>query len=330
MRKCFVACLAAGAVTSGGVAPAMAQEARSYKPAGQWALDYGDDYCRLSRSFSDGKDAVDVAFERIQPGPFMRMILVSDAIKPFRSAEEIGWHFTPGGGERKTRYTKSQTTGGTPYYNLGLVTLESAPGDSPGPFVVRRTIVTDSPAPPPMPRSAENTGPPPPPPYDRAMEQAVAKALTGFVVDSGLNKPVQIETGALDAPIAALQACADDLAETWGLDAAKLKSQTAPAVPEGGGVGWLPQGMIAFGDFGKLSGGSNQVRLMVDAAGMPTSCIIHWASLDQTTNDKICKALMTDAKFTPAKDADGQPMAGYWIASPLFLGPPMPGGRRGG
>jgi hypothetical protein len=66
---------------------------------------------------------------------------------------------------------------------------------------------------------------------------------------------------------------------------------------------------------------------MVDATGKPTSCAVHWPSLDQTTNDKICKTLLANARFTPAMDSAGQAMPGYWVASPLFLGPPIPGGR---
>jgi hypothetical protein len=38
---------------------------------------------------------------------------------------------------------------------------------------------------------------------------------------------------------------------------------------------------------------------------------------------------MSNARFTPAKDADGQPMPGFWVGSPMMLGPPMPGGRGG-
>jgi len=32
---------------------------------------------------------------------------------------------------------------------------------------------------------------------------------------------------------------------------------------------------------------------------------------------------MDKATFTPAKGADGQPMAGFWVGSPLILGPPI-------
>jgi hypothetical protein len=286
--------------------PAAAQDkARVFKPVGQWAVDYGDDYCRLARNFSDGSDTLALAVERIQPGPMARMVLMTNAIKPFRSAEEIGWHFTPSDPERKARFTHAPTADGPEYYNLGQFMV--APSSPPAP----------------------GTTPAPPPPYDRQKEQAAAKGMTGFVLDTGLNTPVEVDTGDLVQPIAALQKCADDLAGTWGLDPAKLQSEKSPPMPEGGGANWLPQGTIAFTDFAKLAGGSNQVRLMVDATGKPTSCAVHWATLDATTNDKICKTLMAKAKFTPATDAAGQPMSGYWVGNPMFLGPPMKGfGRR--
>jgi hypothetical protein len=304
MKSAIFAVLAGTAGLLAAPLPAAAQDgAKPFKPTGQWALDYGDDYCRLARSFSDGKNDLALAVERIAPGPSARLILVSDAIKPFRSADEIGWHFTPADPERKARFTRSTTTDGKQYYNLGPFTLT--------PF-----------APP-----APGTPPGPPPPFDRAAEQAAAKAMTGFVLDGGLNAPVRVETGDLSAPIAALQACADDLAKSWGLDPAMLRGETAAAIPDKGGSGWLPQGTVGFGDFGKLGGGANQVRLMVDATGLATSCAFHWPTLDAATNDKICKAALANAKFTPAKDASGQPMPGYWVSSPLFMGPPFPGRR---
>jgi hypothetical protein len=288
-------CVALAGIVATPVAAPAADAAAVFKPAGPWAVDYGEDYCRLARPFSDGKDDLSLSLERIEPGPNARLIVVSNALKPFRSAQEIGWHFTPGDPPRKARYMHSVTAEGTQYYNLGPFTLAPAT--------------------------------PPPAAFDRAKERAAASGKTGLVLDSGLNAPISVETGDLAAPVAALQACADDLAKSWGLDPAKLQGETAAAVPDKGGSGWLPQGTIAFGDFAKLGGGANQVRLMVDAAGKATSCSIHWPTLDATTNDKICKTLLAGASFTPAKDAAGQPMPGYWVASPLLLGPPLPGRR---
>jgi hypothetical protein len=277
------------------VSAAAPQSAALFKPAGPWALDYGEDYCRLARPFTDGQQELSLSFERIDPGPNARLILVSNAIKPFRSAREIGWHFTPGDPPRKARYMHSVTADGKQYYNLGPFTLTPAAL--------------------------------PPAVFDRTKERAAASGKTGIVLDSGLNAPITVETGDLAAPLVALQACADDLARSWGLDPAKLQGASAAATPDKGGSGWLPQGTVAFGDFAKLGGGANEVRLMVDAAGKATSCTIHWPTLDATTNDKICKTLLASARFTPAKDAAGQPIPGYWVASPLVMGPPFPGRR---
>lgn len=328
MSKHIVTYLAASALVLGAGAPATAQEATVYKPAGQWALDYGDDYCRLMRTFSDGQNELSLAFERIQPGPMMRMILVGDGIRTYRSASELGWNFAPAAGEeRKARYAQSETADGKGYFNLGSVSVMPMPGFGPASAQVRRDF---SRVPSPAPESSGSEGPRVPPAYDRQAEQAAAKPLNAIQLGSGLLRPVRIETGSLEAPVGALQACADDLVKTWGVDPAKLADKGVPAIPEGGGVGWLPQGTIPFDQFGKLAGESNQVRLLVDAGGKPTSCHIHWPTLGDSLNKRICSTLMDKAKFVPAKDSEGNAMPGYWIGSPMFLGPPMPGGRRPG
>jgi hypothetical protein len=101
---------------------------------------------------------------------------------------------------------------------------------------------------------------------------------------------------------------------------------TRPAQPSTPANGWLPNGTIGFADFAKLGGASNQIRVMVSADGKPTKCAVHWASLEQKTNDAICKAIMDKAQFFPALDASGQPMASYWTVQPFFLMPPF--GKR--
>jgi hypothetical protein len=48
-------------------------------------------------------------------------------------------------------------------------------------------------------------------------------------------------------------------------------------------------------------------------------------TLSESLNERICGLLMEKASFTPAKDAEGHAMASYWMGSPMFLGPPIPG-----
>lgn len=284
-----------------GTAHAADSTPRVFKPAGNWTADYGDDYCRLVRAFSDGTDQISFAMDRIQPGEFARVIMIGDAIKLYRSATELGIRDLPQGENRKVMFLHSTTADGKQYLLVG-----------PMPFV------------PPPP------GAPPAPPtkYDRDVELQYASGVSALELTDGTVAPVEIDTGPLKPVITAMQACTDDLVKSWGVDPEKQRTASRLAMPDGKTDKWLPQGTIGFGDFAKLGGGANMVRLMVDAAGKPTDCKIHFASLDQAVNDKVCRALLENAKFKPALDASGQPFASFYTTSPLFLFGPPPGGRR--
>src|SRR5690606_7015651 len=297
MKRWFLASADAGLLAA---QPAQAQDPAVFQPAGGWTADYGDDYCRLIRTFSDGKDEVSLALERTQPGAPVRILLVGNGIKTFRGADQIGYSLLPSGASAKTRYVRSETAEKAQFLSFEPIFL-ATPTFDPGT---------------------------PPPPYDREAEQTTARGITTLALTEGLTSPVRIEMGSLRAPIAALQACTDDLLQVWGLDVEKHRTMTSAVVlnPDPNGV--LPQGTIPFSEFGKFGGGANEVRVLVSAEGKPTSCAIYSPSLSPSLNERICSLVMEKATFQPAKDADGHAMASYWMGSPMFLGPPFPGGGR--
>lgn len=281
---------------------AQAQEAAEFTPNSVWAADYGDEYCRLVRSFSDGKDEVTLMLQRVQPGADTQLIVIGDALRTFRGATEIGWNFLPNQGERKSMYLRSEAPNGQQYLRIDNVTFAPPPQMGPGAAFT---------------------------PYDRFAEKELGKELTGILFSAGLTKPVRIETGRLDGPIEALQVCTDDLIASWGLDAERHKGRYTPAFPQIGPDGWLPTGTIPFSEYAKFAGGANQVRLMLNASGKPSECHIFAPTLGESLNRRICDLLMEKASFVPARDENGQAMASYWMGSPLFLGPPMQfGGGR--
>lgn len=301
--KTSIAAIAAFCALAGTAHAADSEAApHVFKPAGQWVADYGDNYCRLSRSFTDGSAEISLAMDRVQPGINTRIILLGDAIKLYRSAATLGYHFLPSGEDRTGQLLRSKTADGKQYLLVSPVVLGAAP--------------------------APGTPPGPPPMYDREKEQAFADNVQGVMLTGGTVEPIEIATGALKPVIAALQACTDDLVKSWGVDPVKQKTATRAVSPGGSTAKWLPADTIGFGDFAKLNGGTNQVRLMVDATGKPTDCKIHFPTLEQSTNDKVCKALLENARFTPALDAGGEPFASYYVTSPLFLLGPPPGGHR--
>ncbi|WP_336979257.1 hypothetical protein [Altererythrobacter fulvus] len=312
MRK-ILASASMLAVLSGTAHAADDSAPHIYKPSSAWQADFGDDYCRLARNFSDGKDTLSVALERIQPSTAMRLILVGNGIRMFRGSDQMGYTLSPSGGERKGPFWRSETADKQQYLNLGEIMMAPPMNFGPPPPGAK----------PPPPR--EPGKPMAIPPYDRTAEQDFAKGVNAIDITSGVMEPVHIETGALKAPIGVLQQCADDLLTVWGLDPEKHKTMTRPVQPASEANKWLPSGTIGFGDFGKLGGASNQFRIMVSAEGKPTGCSVHWPSLEQKTNDAVCKAIMSKGTFFPALDAAGQPMASYWTVAPMFLMPPFGG-----
>lgn len=297
MNKLLLGCAAIGLLA----APmAQAQEGVAvFRPAGGWTADFGDDYCRLVRTFNDGKDEVSLALQRTQPGSFVQLLFVGNGIKTFRGADQIGYTFQPSGSARETRYVRSETAAGKQFLSTEALTL--AP-------------ITVTPGTPPA-------------PYSRESELAAARGIGAIALDKGLTDPVRFETGSLRAPVEVMQACADDLLVVWGLDVEKHKTMTAGPIPNPAPGGVLPQGTIPFGELGKLGGGANQVRLLIGADGKPTSCTIYSPTLSETLNQRICGLIMEKATFQPAKDAAGQAMASYWMGSPMPFAPPF-GGRR--
>jgi hypothetical protein len=307
MKKLLLACAVAGLL----VAPtAQAQDGAVFRPVGGWTADFGDDYCRIFRTFSDGEKEVQLALERTQPGAFLRLIMAGEGVNPFRNAETISYNFLPGGSNFNARYVRARTGDGKDMVGFDPLVLRLAPP------------VFAPPAP--------GTPPAPPPVYSRSQELETARGITGVALGQGLTSPVSFQTGSLRAPIEVLQACADDLLVVWGLDVEKHKTMTAAPILNPRQDGVVPQGTIQFGDFEKFAGNSNLLRVMIGADGKPTSCTVYQPSLMQSLNNRICSMVMSRATFQPAKDADGQPMASFWMGSPLFLGPPRPGGRGPG
>lgn len=283
--------------------PVQAQDgnARSFTMAGNWALDAGDDYCRLAANFTDDAETIGFALERNRADNFARLVLVGNALRPYRGADTLGYSYLPDGSERTARYLRSETPDKRGYFNLGAIAFGpdlfggangAAPAGpaAPGPFVI--------------------------PPYDRAAELDFAAGVQGIEVRSGLREAIRIETGPMRAPIEALQACADDLLRVWGLDFERHRTMTRRATPIGMTYEWLPGSVIGFQDRPLLGGGSNVVRVMVNDAGQPTGCAVHWATLDERKNERICAAIMENGAFEPALDAAGEPMASYWMVDP--------------
>ena len=112
---------------------ALAQDGapRVFEGSGPWTADFGEDYCRLILSLRNGADEITLAFERIQPGPTMRMLIIGDSFRTFRGADSIGYHFDPRedtpSHEKSSVFASSRTPDGERLTVVSFVSLGLPP-----------------------------------------------------------------------------------------------------------------------------------------------------------------------------------------------------------
>ncbi len=277
-----------------GVTMSCAAHAGSWKAAGPWAADYGEDYCDLGRVFTDGKNQLTFMIERTQPGPFLRLMLVGEGVRPFRGAAQWSVKFGPTGQVWKAPILMSKTGDGKQYYDLG------------------QTMI--SPSPPPAPGS-----PPVFKPYKKDEERGAAKPLTAFEMGEGLVEPMTLETGSLDAPIGALQACVSDLVASWGLDAKRHDTLRAPCFRKARQAPGCQTARSRSRNSGSFwAGGTPSLSSSMKPARRRSARFSDLPSPSPSTR-AICDAITKNAKFTPALDSAGQAMPSYWITEVFGL-----------
>ena len=197
--------------------PVLAQEdaARHFVPSTDWALDYGEDYCRLMRGFSNGEDELTLALDRIQPGPVVRMMVSGSVLSTGRRARSMGVRFDADNDARQVPILKADGANGTAVYNLGDLYV--------APVAASRTREDQ--------RALRSR-------YSRTEEAAFGKSIESISFE-GIADPIVLDTGELGGPVEALQACADELVTYWELDIDKRRNARRPVVPANDVLYWL-------------------------------------------------------------------------------------------
>ncbi|MCM0000127.1 MAG: energy transducer TonB [Erythrobacter sp.] len=141
------------------------------------------------------------------------------------------------------------------------------------------------------------------------------------------GKDVIFDTGPLADAALVLNECTAQMLRSWGLDPdqqytlqqraqpvdpAKLAKEMQKSYPRGAARG--------------LRSGPLEVVALIDAKGGVRECRIiaasQWADLDAAT----CTTL-TKARYVPARDAEGRPVASYWRTRVTFLATPRDADR---
>ena len=273
-----------------GVSSALAALARdpvSLSPSEPWQVHYADDSCLMMRAFGQDKHKVSAWFEQTAPGHRFSLTLIGkslDAGEPFTRAATT---FLPVGKRAAHERVGSGTTSDS---KLPLLIFESVFLLGP----VEKASDVDS--------------------YDWTQAGAVEDLLVEY-----RGKSLLLKFGRMEKVLAAMNTCTDELLTHWGLDAAAqrtLRQRTRPLTNPGN---WLRSADFPSAALAKGSSAIVHFRLTVDATGKVIGCAIPSATLGAEFAKVTCNGISRRARFEPALDKDGKPVASYYVSTVTWV-----------
>lgn len=283
-------------------APAMARPAEPLRLAAssKWFVNYATDSCRMAREFGEGDQKVLMVIDQFEPGDEFRFSLFGKPVRTNFNEGDIRVRFGEAGIEQEYPFYPGTADKKTPAIVLrGDVRLVPRSPEEKAAYEAAR--------------DAGNYGYP----LTRVTPEQEA-AVTSIEISRAIRRPILLETGTLGAPFEAMRKCTDELLDHWGIDVAKHAGLTRRATPRTNPAKWMnssdyPVDMLMLGKRAIV-----QFRLDVDTTGKPTGCHIQQSTRPKAFDDAVCAAIMRKAKFHPALDADGRPVASYWMTSVNF------------
>jgi hypothetical protein len=288
--------LAAGAVLAVSIPGALlAQERPGLAPSGPWTIDYDADSCALRRSFGAGEDQVYLEFRRFAPGLGLQTVIASSRMEAVRPSQ-FSYRFGDRGEWREAAAPLTATLAN----DFSAVIFEPS-------FMPPPDEAEDPDERPSYLQSAEM----------KAAEIAQAAAIDTITLRRAFRRVLSLQLGKLDAPIAALQECVDELTTHWNIDVEAHKTLTRPATPidftDSSSMLGYPPKMARQGMPGLVN-----IRLDIDETGRITGCHIQMPLSDPAFEASSCADIQHAFEFEPALDKDGKPIASYWVTKVHF------------
>ncbi|WP_432769337.1 MAG: energy transducer TonB [Sphingopyxis sp.] len=281
------------------VAPGAAQAAEDVielAPTTPWNVHYADDYCRLARIFGADKHKLTLSIEQDAPGSSFRMTLAGPLLRRLDRQDEARVTFGAMPAQRIMFFPGTVGKDQTAWIFGDTVRLKPYPAEEIA-FAAANGYARSS--------IGEIT-------------EADEAAVTSVLIGRPLRKPVRLKTGPMQGAFAAMRKCTDELLDHWGIDVARHRALSRWVMPAGNPGKWLNSGDYPAAMLSRWQPGIVRFRLSVGADGSPTACHIQRSTNSEGFDDAVCKGLMRRARFEPALDKDGQPIASYYVNAVRF------------
>lgn len=249
-----------------------------------WKMDYTPNACHLQRGFGTAENPALLQIERVGSGDRLYISVAGTAFKDIDAYSKVALTTGPDAQPPiSTLFT--------------LADMHSADGRTLTTVLFAGTTLNGY--------SHDGQQPAPVTPAREA-------AVTSLIVTWGKNS-VQLGTGPLGKALAAMRECTDGLVKSWGLDPVQQASLSAHPKPATPSSEWIRQSAYPADLAKEGRQAIITARLMIDATGAITDCKI-LEDFGEPRFAKIsCDQITARAHFEPARDANGQPVASYYV-----------------
>lgn len=300
----FTLCFAAGFAVCAQASLA-AEPAVVLDPSSSWNLNYADENCRLMRMFGEGEDKTAFYIERYGPGDGFALVVAGKPIGKI-AARETRYDYDLQFGPYEQVREQGASRGDLEEYKPALIMTGVTFGEDEKPGRDSKSRFDPD-------EYAARTRP-----FEQKISVEREARIEWLEIARKGRGPVRLALGSMGPPMAAMRKCTDDMAQDWGIDLDAHRQLTRPVVPTDSPASWLgsndyPRALWVRGIQGLV-----QLRLSVGADGVPTQCHIQRSTRPQEFDEISCKRLLQRARFEPALDAQGKPIASFYRQSIRF------------
>ncbi len=249
-----------------------------FAPASPWQVDQAPQLCRLSRDYAAGEERMTLRLEQFRPGSGVQAVVIGDRV--MRTESLAGFKVRLG----RTAPFRAAT------FPLILPDQRAA-------MLLNFQFVKPS-------KTSQQTWP----------DDASLTAIDEIEFSAPVMGTLVFPTRTLVSAMAEMRKCAEDMVRDWGFDPAEqaaLSRQPEPASP--------PRDWLTFGDLGRRKPFAGQLdsvlfRIDVGKDGAPFGCHVARSYGNPALAERSCALLLQRARFNPALDASGKPVASFWLS----------------
>jgi hypothetical protein len=274
--------LVAGLLVSSSAAQAVTVR---YEPASQWRVDNEPQICRLSRDYRSGDGQITIRIEQFQPDATMQLMLIG---KPIERAEN-----------RSTFDVRLGSNAASFRSEVADITL---PDGRIGTLF----------------RGVQFVRPNPTSPYTWPGASQFAQ-IDEMAFEAPRMGTIVLQTKTLPRAMDEMRKCHRQMIAGWGFDPEVQESLMRHAEPADNPASWL-----SFKDYPQSALRHRRssivvFRLNVDETGQPSACFVPRSYTPQDFVATTCEVLMGRARFKPALDASGKPVASYFVNTVAWM-----------